>query len=194
MKRALVGVSARAHDRLVALSLRLGDAKNGWRAIPDDVGAFGSNYDERAAVALAGLGANLAADAIYPNTHVDSRGRPLDGAHRYVMHFERDQLPPVAAFWSLTLYDDDGYLSDNDARRYALRDRDPLRYNGDGSLDLYVQRQPPPDTTLRANWLPAPTGSFNLMLRLYLPKPAALSHEWTPPALQRIDEPRAAKR
>lgn len=192
--RALAGVSSRARQRLTALSLRLGEAKGGWRTIPDDVGAFGSNYDERATVALVGLGANLAADAIYPNAHVDGRGRPLDGSHRYVLHFERGQAPPVAAFWSLTLYDDDGYLSDNPARRYALRDRDPLRYNGDGSLDLYVQRQPPTDAALRANWLPTPAGTFNLMLRLYMPKPTALSHEWSPPALQRIDEPRAAKR
>jgi hypothetical protein len=136
---------------------------------------------------MVGLGANLPQDATYPNTRVDSTGQPLDGSHRYALHFQAGELPPVHAFWSLTAYDAQDFFIANPLQRYALGDRDQMVYNADGSLDLYVQAQPP--TADKAhNWLPVKTGEpFLLNARLYWPKAAALSGNWGMPGVQRID-------
>jgi hypothetical protein len=95
-------------------------------------------------------------------------------------------LPQVNAFWSLTMYDEDGYFVPNAANRYAIGDRDALQFNQDGSLDLYVQRERPADARQAANWLPTPEGSFSLTMRLYWPKAAALDGTWAPPTLRRV--------
>ncbi|QEY62897.1 DUF1254 domain-containing protein [Metapseudomonas lalkuanensis] len=158
---------------------------NGWR-IGYELGEYGTRYQQRALVAKLGLGANSPEDAIYPNLHQDPQGQTLRGDKRYLLHFAKDQLPPARAFWSLTLYNDRQLLSANPLDRYALGDRDPLRYNADGSLDLLVQRQPPDDEQLRANWLPAPDGRFNLFLRLYWPQPEALQRQWLPPQIRLV--------
>jgi len=157
----------------------------GW-VYSTTVGAYGVNYAERAAIARSALGMNLAQDAIYPSIATDSEGRPLDGAHRYVVHFEKGQLPPVGAFWSLTAYDRDGYLIANSLNRQALGDRDPLRFNADGSLDLLVQVASP-GREGEADWLPVSEGPFNLMLRLYMPDESVLDRSWTPPPVKRLD-------
>jgi hypothetical protein len=110
----------------------------------------------------------------------------LSGAHRYVITFKKGQLPPVRAFWSLTMYDDTLALSANRIDRYALGDRTKgLRYGKDGSLTIYVQHAPPRGRKT-SNWLPAPAGRFVLYLRLYEPKPAAAQDRWMPPAIQRV--------
>jgi hypothetical protein len=130
--------------------------------------------------------ASLPEDALAPAATVDGDGRRLDGELRYVLHFEASELPPVNASWSLTLYDADGALVDNPAGRYALGARDALRFGPDGSLDVYVQAEPP-EGDRRANWLPAPAGRpFDLTLRLYWPKRAALDGTWQPPPVRRI--------
>lgn len=158
---------------------------NGWR-IGYDLGEYGTRYEQRALVAKIGLGANSPEDAIYPNIRRDQAGNKLDGNHRYVLHFAKDQLPPARAFWSLTLYNAQQLLSDNPLDRYALGDRDDLRYNADGSLDLYIQHSQPADKDQQSNWLPAPDGNFNLFLRLYWPEPSVLDKQWLPPAIQKL--------
>lgn len=158
---------------------------NGWR-IGYDLGEYATRYDQRALVAKIGLGANLAADAIYPNLWKDKDGQPLNGNHRYVLHFAKDQLPPVRAFWSLTLYNAAQFLSDNPLNRYALGDRDDLHYNADGSLDFYIQHDRPTDPAQRINWLPAPQENFSLFLRLYWPEESVLNKQWLPPVIQRL--------
>ncbi|MDG9925116.1 MULTISPECIES: DUF1254 domain-containing protein [unclassified Pseudomonas] len=158
---------------------------NGWR-IGYDLGEYATRYDQRALVAKIGLGANLAADAIYPNLWKDQDGQPLNGNHRYVLHFAKGQLPPVRAFWSLTLYNARQFLADNPLDRYALGDRDDLHYNADGSLDLYIQREQPSEQERSSNWLPAPDGDFSLFLRLYWPEQAVLDKHWLPPIIQRL--------
>lgn len=106
-------------------------------------------------------------------------------AARYRMHFDAASLPPVNAFWSITAYDEDGYFIANPLNRYTIGDRDRLKFNPDGSLDLYVQGETPgPDQ--EANRLPAGTGPFNLTIRLYWPNQAVLSGAWHPPALERL--------
>ena len=159
----------------------------GWSTPPAILGDFGTYYNTRAVVAMVGLGANLPADATYPNTRVDAAGRPLDGRHRYRLHFGVGALPPVNAFWSVTAYGADDFLIDNPLHRYAVGDRDPLVFNPDGSLDLYVQAVPP-EGNRQNNWLPVRADeAFLLNARLYWPKPAALYGRWGMPAVERID-------
>ena len=158
---------------------------NGWQMNTDTMGVYGDYYLKRAIIAMAGLGANQAVDAIYPLSLVDADGQPYNGANQYVMHFEKDEIPPIAAFWSMTLYDAEGFQVANELNRFAIGDRDALQFNADGSLDLYFQNaNPGPDKV--SNWLPTPTGPWNLCLRLYAPRPQALDGTWNPPAVKRL--------
>jgi hypothetical protein len=155
---------------------------NGWLLPPADTGNFGTDYLLRAYVARDALGANVPREAVYPFAFVDRRGRTLTGAHRYVLHFAAHQLPPVGAFWSLTMYDKDVFLAPNAINRYAIGDRTPgLRRNTDGSLDILLQHARP--GTRASNWLPAPRGRFILALRLYQPRPSVLHGTWRLPTI-----------
>jgi hypothetical protein len=157
---------------------------NGWQMNTDTMGVYGNFYLKRAIVALVGLGANLPEDAVYPLNLGDAEGKPLTGANKYVLHFAKTEIPPVSAFWSVTLYDNDGFPTDNDLKRNAIGDRDELRYNADGSLDIYFQ-QDSPGKEMESNWLPAPTGDFNLTMRLYEPKAEVIDGRWVPPSIRR---------
>lgn len=160
---------------------------NGWQVIADPIGVYGNDYLMRARVTLAGLGANPPEDAIYPVLVADSSGQPLAGNNSYTIHFEADRLPPVDAFWSVTMYDAEGYQVANPLNRFALGDRDPLRYNADGSLDLYLQHSDPGGERT-TNWLPTPSeGPLGVTLRLYAPHADVLAGAWTPPPVQRSD-------
>lgn len=163
----------------------LTNTENGWMVPPMQLGRYGTNYALRAVIALIGFGANLPEDAIYPNAQVDGRGRKLNGAHRYALHFAKGQTPPVNAFWSLTMYNSKQAFVPNPIERYAIGDRDRLKFNPDGSLDLYLQHESP-GKDRESNWLPAPKDDFNLVLRMYWPRPAALQGEWKPPPVQRL--------
>ena len=134
----------------------------------------------RAGVAYAGLGANTIEDAVYPTAFADADGKPFSSESRYILHFNKDQIPPVRAFWSLTMYNEKQLLSANPIDRYAIGDRDKLTFNPDGSLDLYIQRDSPGQDK-EANWLPAPkSGPFTMNMRLYWPKPEVLDGSWMP--------------
>jgi hypothetical protein len=171
-------------DAQAKLSSRTATVRNGW-TFSKTVGTYGTAYADRAVIARVGLGALAHEDAIYPSAAVDADGKPLTGANQYVLHFSKEALPPVNAFWSLTLYDADGYFVPNELKRYAIGDRDRLQFNADGSLDLFVQHARPADQ-LVPNWLPAPEGIFNLTMRLYWPKEEALSGRWAPPSIRRM--------
>ena len=114
----------------------MGSHVNGWSLTTENVGTYGTSYEQRAAIALGGLGANLPDDAIYPTAFVDGDGKPLNGTSRYVVHFAKGKLPPADAFWSITMYDDQGFQVPNPIDRFAIGDRDELTFNADGSLDL----------------------------------------------------------
>jgi hypothetical protein len=159
---------------------------NGWQLNTDTMGVYGTYYIKRAGVALIGLGANLPEDAVYPINLSDSDGKPLDGANAYVLHFTREELPPVDAFWSVTLYDPQGFPYANALNRCAIGDRDRLQYNADGSLDLYIQHDNP-GAPKESNWLPAPAGPFNLTMRLYAPRSSVTDGAWAPPPVKRTD-------
>ncbi|HEX4014628.1 MAG TPA: DUF1254 domain-containing protein [Candidatus Cybelea sp.] len=159
---------------------------NGWEMNTDTMGVYGDYYLKRAIVALAGLGANQPEDAIYPLNVADRSGAPVVGENRYVLHFKKEELPPVSAFWSLTMYDAQGFQIANSIDRFAIGDRDELEYNADGSLDLYIQNESP-GSDRESNWLPAPqSGALGLTLRLYAPRPQALDGRWNPPPIDRV--------
>jgi hypothetical protein len=155
---------------------------NGWSMNTDTMGVYGNYYLKRAIISQLGLGANLPEDAIYPINLTDDTGRPLDGGNAYVLHFEKGATPPANAFWSVTLYDSDGFQVANSLNRFAVSSWMKFVYGADGSLDLYFQNESPgPDK--ESNWLPAPKGPFNLTMRLYAPKSDALTGKWGPPAV-----------
>jgi hypothetical protein len=132
------------------------------------------------------VGGNLVEDAIYPFGLVDADGQKFNGANKYILRFAKDQIPPVDAFWSLTLYDKDSYLVDNPLNRYALGDRSHLKLNPDGSLTIYIQSESPGADKTR-NWLPAPKDTpFKLALRLYVPRKQVADGAWKPPAVERV--------
>jgi hypothetical protein len=155
---------------------------NGWSMNTDTMGVYGNYYLKRACVTQWGLGANLPEDAIYPSNLHDDTGKPLDGANQYTIHFDKGAMPPVNAFWSITLYDGEGFQVPNELNRFAVSSWMPFHYNPDGSLDLYFQNESP-GADKEANWLPAPKGAFNLLMRLYAPKSEALTGKWDPPAV-----------
>jgi hypothetical protein len=134
-------IAAGKQDALQAMAAatpRLGNAVGGWMSPIEGMGVYGTAYLSRAVVTMTGLGANPAEDAVYPLVVSDADGKPVTGEHAYVIHFDADQLPPVYAFWSITMYDAEGFQVANELNRFAIGDRDPLTYNADGSLDLYL--------------------------------------------------------
>jgi hypothetical protein len=158
----------------------LARVSNGWSMNTDTMGVYGNYYLKRAIVSQVGLGANLPEDAIYPLNLADETGKPLDGSNVYSLHFEKGATPPVDAFWSVTLYDSDGFQVPNNLNRFAVSSWMPFKYAADGSLDLYVQNASP-GADREVNWLPAPKGPFNLTMRLYAPKSNAVTGKWGPP-------------
>jgi hypothetical protein len=182
---AVEGGVAAARARLLSGAMSaFGKPINGWR-LQLDLGRYGTNYEQRAMVALVGLGANLAEDAVYPATETDAAGQPLSGENRYVLRFAPGTLPPVKAFWSITMYSDKHTLAANAIGRYALGDRDPLRTEPDGSLEIVIQHDDP-GPARQSNWLPAPAGGFSLAMRLYFPKGPVLDGKWHPPGVVRV--------
>jgi hypothetical protein len=162
------------------------DLINGWNISRKGVGSYGTDYFTRSIVAYSGLGANLpAADAVSPICSFDADHQHLNGAYNYLLHFKKGETPPVNAFWSITMYDADGHLIDNPIRRFTIGDRSHLTENPDGSIDIYI-RNTDPGPARQNNWLPAPAGNFNLLMRIYYPKQPVLDGSWTPPAIQRI--------
>ena len=141
------------------------------------------NYLYRMAGAVLGIYGNTAAEAIYPGAFNDSAGAPLTGASNYTYRFAKDQLPPVNAFWSLTMYElPQSLLVANPIQRYLINSPmlPSLVPDTDGGYTFYIQNESP-GIDKESNWLPAPKGPFVLVLRLYWPKPDALNGVWKAP-------------
>jgi hypothetical protein len=183
--KALEGAPAVALKLMEWKMPTLARVANGWSMNTDTMGVYGNYYLKRAIVAQLGLGANVPEDAIYPLNLGDEAGRPLDGANKYTLHFDKGATPPVNAFWSITLYDADGFQVANPLNRFAVSSWMPFKYDPDGSLTLYFQNESP-GKDKEANWLPAPKGAFNLTMRLYAPKSEALTDKWNPPPVTRV--------
>ncbi|MFO1082947.1 MAG: DUF1254 domain-containing protein [Reyranellaceae bacterium] len=175
---------------------RAGKAVNGWQVsgLPGDSAHYDGNWLMRAVAAKAGIYGNDPAEAMYPLTRTDETGQTLDGSkHAYTLTFARDQLPPVNAFWSITMYDGrTQLLIENPIDRYLINSPmlPGLKTNADGSLTLYIQNRPP-GAEKAANWLPAPDGPIFMVMRLYWPKetpPSILppgDGTWRPPGVKR---------
>lgn len=166
------------------VAVAAGDLKftNGWQ-YSTNLGEYGTNYLLRAYVTAIGLGANLSKDAIYPKSEGPNADVTYDGSQNYVLHFDKGKLPPVKGFWSLTMYNADYFFVDNPLNRYTLSQRNELKTNPDGSVDLYIQAENP-GPEKESNWLPAPKDKFILMFRLYWPTetpPSLLDGSWLPP-------------
>ena len=183
-KRVLDSVPSAAQNLMAWKVPTVARTVNGWSMNTDTMGVYGNYYLKRAIVTQLGLGANLPEDAIYPLNLVDDAGKPLDGANKYTLHFDKGSTPPVDAFWSLTLYDAAGFQVGNALNRFAVSSWMPLKYNADGSLDLLIQNENP-GKDKESNWLPAPKAPFNLTMRLYSPKSDALTGKWNPPPVSR---------
>lgn len=157
---------------------------NGWNlpgARPQ--GSFGRHYTARAVVAMLGLAEALRADALYFKATADSDGEPLDGSREYRLTFPPGQTPPARAFWSLTAYDEQGYLVANPYGRYGVRSGGTLLRQPDGSLVIYLQPRPPVPAD-RGNWIPTPPGrTYQMTLRCYWPDAVLLQGRWLPPPL-----------
>jgi hypothetical protein len=182
---ALSTAVAKGHDNIYALRLKVAApsvaANNGWFVPPPDIAAYGTDYALRGVVALFGIAANRPAEAMYIVGAVGG-GVFLNGAHRYMIHFAPGHLPPARYFWSVTMYDQNFFLVPNAINRYEIGNRSPgLRRNRNGSLDIYPQRTAPAGHL--SNWLPSPAGQFEVTLRLYGPKPAALKRTYVNPPI-----------
>lgn len=163
---------------------------NGWSAntmTNPALGNFGTDYKYRALIAFAGLGANLQADAAYPNAVADIDGNLLNSENKYLIHYEKDEIPPVNAFWSITMYNEKNFLAANPIDRYAIGDRNDLKFNKDGSLDIYIQKENP-GADKESNWLPTPQeGNFEVTMRLYWPKEEVFNGGWKPAPIKKVN-------
>jgi hypothetical protein len=185
VQSALVDVGKAASEKIEA-QLKTGNkVVNGW-LLTTGTGDYGTKYLWRAAISNYGWGANLTKDAIYPSTK-DSEGKPLVGADTYVIHFAKGQTPPTEGFWSITMYDNSFYFYPNALNKLTVSMRDHPVLNPDGSLDLYFSHDKPAKAP-EANWLPAPSDQFILMMRMYWPKetpPSILDGTWSPPPVKK---------
>jgi hypothetical protein len=158
---------------------------NGWQMNTDTMGVYGNYYLKRAIITQIALGMNVPEDAFYPINLFDGTGKPLDGANKYTLHFDKGATPPAKAFWSVTLYDADGFQVANVLNRFTVSSWMSLKTNADGSLDIYFQNESP-GKDKEANWLPAPKGAFNLSMRIYSPTSDAINGKWSPPAVKKV--------
>ncbi|WP_308364787.1 MULTISPECIES: DUF1254 domain-containing protein [unclassified Microbulbifer] len=188
VQKALQDVPRLAFEKIEGHFKSAGKDINGW-LFTTKTGTYGTDYLQRAFITAVGLGANRPQDAVYPTSNKDAAGSPYSGANKYVIHFPKGQMPPVEGFWSLTMYNDKYFFVENPLNRYTLSERNQLKKNPDGSVDLYIQHENP-GPEKESNWLPAPEDGFNLMLRLYWPKetsPSILDGSWNPPAVKKVE-------
>jgi len=174
-----------AQEKITAHGKEAGVQVNGW-TFTLKTGVYGADYLQRAYITSVNLGANLPQDKVDMMTQVEGDGKPLNGSQRYVLHFPQAQTPPAHGFWSLTMYNAEHFLVANPLNRYKLNSRSKVRYNQDGSLNLYLQKDSP-GKDKESNWLPVPADKFELMLRFYWPKQSVLNGSWKPPAVKRLD-------
>ena len=148
---------------------------------------LGTDYLLRAATVIYGIGANSPEEAVYPGTVTDNEGQNLTGTHNYLIHFDKGQTPPVNAFWSITMYNNKSYLVENPINRYSIgQHTEGLKYNPDGSLDIFIQNASP-GADKESNWLPSPSEEFKLVLREYNPQEPILKGEYQIPPVQLVN-------
>ena len=185
VRRALLRAAPDAYKRMLDRGRATRVQRDGWSIASGAYGVYGNDYLLRGFIAYRGLGALPPRGCHLP---CGGRRRGRQAADRCVElcpSLRQGAMPPVKAFWSLTMYGPDQFFVDNPINRYAIGDRDKLAFNPDGSLDLYIQRESP-GKDKESNWLPAAADRFDMTLRLYLPQAQALDGRWKPPALKRL--------
>ncbi len=184
-KEAIKAVPKLAQAKVIEFGKKV-EPVNGWLVF-HKTGLYGTDYLDRAFITAIGLGANRPQDAIYPTGEKDGSGNEFDASsNKYVIHFNKGQMPPVNGFWSLTMYDAKYFFVPNTLNRYNLSQRNTFVTNSDGSVDLYLQADSP-GKGKEDNWLPAPKAKFVPMMRLYWPKdtpPSIIDGSWNPPAIK----------
>jgi hypothetical protein len=191
--KAAIAASIKPAQELIREKLKtVGTPAEGWLLVTSGIGdraVYDGDWTQRAAVAMGGILANDPAEAVYAITRQDKDGQLLDGASaNYTLTFPADALPPVNAFWSVTMYDGKTQLLiKNPINRYLINSAmlPELQKNTDGSLTLYIQKDAPDEPDHKANWLPAPNGPIYMVLRLYWPKEEVLNGNWLPPGILR---------
>lgn len=190
-KAAMTAGIQQAEPLIKAKIATLGEQVNGWvnsHSMRLDRSGYNGDWTERSAVAVAGILANDAVEASYAFTRNDKDGVKLDGSKKnYTLTFPAGDLPPVNAFWSVTMYDGTTQLLiENPINRYLINSPmlPELEKNADGSLTLFIQKDAPTDPAQKANWLPAPNGPIYIVLRMYWPKEQVLNGQWEPPGIQ----------
>ena len=190
--KGLASVPKPAQDKIMAWmkeGILAGDAKvsDGWY-FTTKTGIYDTAYRQRAFVTAIGLGANRPQDAVYPTSEGPDLLKKYGGANKYVLHFNKGELPPVDGFWSLTMYDANYFFVPNPINRYNVSQRNKFKTNPDGSVDVYIQNESP-GKDKEQNWLPAPKDQFILMMRLYWPKeklPSLLDGSWKVPRVNEV--------
>jgi hypothetical protein len=181
----IIGATLAFLTAVVVMNLvlrRITRTVDGWASIPA-CGRPENGVLVRAACAKALPGVNVFEEAAYWTTTRDAAGHRLDGTKTYVLRFPAGQLPPNAAFWSLTATDTVGYMVAGSTDRHSVDDRSGLTPSADGSVEVVLQATPPPGH--EQNWLPIPNGRFKLMLRAYLPGPAVIDGTYhVPPVVE----------
>ncbi|MCL1972870.1 MAG: DUF1254 domain-containing protein [Endomicrobia bacterium] len=160
-------------------SLKNDGIDNGW-VRQSGLGNYKTDYLARAKAAYFGTSANLGYDVIYMSSHIDSDGKKYDGSKKYILHFDKDNIPAVNAFWSVSVYDVSGFFVKNTLNRFSLGSRDKLKFNKDDSLDIYIQKDNP-GKDRQSNWLASPDGGFYIILSSYWPKEIMLEGKWKTP-------------
>ena len=180
------GLLSTVVDEVTKNSMQFMTMNGCWSYMGEPIAEFGTEYDYRALISLVGLGANPVSVAVYPKATTDSEGNRLNGENKYVLHFEKDGLPKIEknGFWSITIYDSNtNFLIDNEIDRYCINDRSDVKFNEDGSLDIYIQAEKPDGDT--SNWLPAYEGDFHLILRVYYPSEEVVNNTWSAPVINK---------
>lgn len=179
-------------EKIKAKIEALGKVENGWRVATSAFGdrkMYSGDFARRAAAAMAGIYGNDASEALYPMLAADGEGKKPDtSVSGYVLTFPAGKLPPVKAFWSVTMYDGKTQLLiSNPINRYLINSPmlPELKKNADGSLTLFIQKESP-GKDKEPNWLPAPDGPAYIVMRLYWPEASALNGTWQPPVVQRV--------
>ena len=185
VKQAIIEAPRRALARLRHSSNVAGIDFLCWTTSAGNIGYYGNNYMRRATIARFGLAANPPEDAVYISSTVDTNGETLSGARTYRMHFEKGQLPPADAFWSVTAYGQQGFLIPNELNRFGIRSKDPIEFNDDGSLDITIGPQCPAGFA-SSNWIPSVDGPIDFSIRLYSPGARYVEGEWVPPLIEHI--------
>ncbi len=183
-KRGLARAAVAVEAIIANTYVNAAETVHGWRYTMGG-GRAGFDYAMRAAFSANLTGANVPEEILYPNTRVDDAGAPLTGDNKYVLHFDKGQLPPVSVFWNMSMYDDKEFFIENDFQRYSIGSTtDGLKTGPDGSITILIQNERPADTS---NWLPAPKGPFNLTMRLYGSQTPILNGSYRLPGIKRLN-------